>query len=108
MQTTTSWLFDLQGPQFLLAYAALAAGTIGGLTFLRGVLEARSGPCSRSGAPELSAHIDTRDPYLVAHLRGGEQEVVRLATVLLVDRGVLTANDDKLSRAEGAPSPAHE
>ncbi|HEY2515351.1 MAG TPA: TIGR04222 domain-containing membrane protein [Polyangiaceae bacterium] len=109
MQTTTTWLFDLSGPSFLLAYAAITAGTIGCLALLRGILEARSGPWRDPSAPERAASpLDTKDPYLVAHLRGGEHEVVRLATVLLVDRGVLLASGDQISCAEGAPPPTHD
>lgn len=112
MQTTTTtattWLFDLPGPSFLLAYAALTAATIGGLALLRGFLEARSGPHRDRHSPERAPPpFDTRDPYLVAYLRGGESEVIRLATVLLVDRGVLVASGDQVSCAEGAAPPAH-
>jgi hypothetical protein len=52
MQTTMTALFDLPGPSFLLAYAAITAGTIGALALLRGALESRSGP------------LGTSDPYL--------------------------------------------
>jgi uncharacterized protein (TIGR04222 family) len=70
--------FDLPGPQFLMAYAAFAAAMLIGLYLLRRARETGEAP---------SGYL--RDPYLVACLRGGPAEVVRVATVALIDRGFI-------------------
>jgi uncharacterized protein (TIGR04222 family) len=75
--------FDLRGPAFLGFYALLAAVVIGGLAVVRWRLE--SGP-----VPKLREV----DPYLVAYLRAGPEEVLRVVVMSLLDR--------KLLRDEGA------
>ncbi len=77
--------FDLSGPEFLIFYAILGALTIALLWFARHTSEADDAP-----------RIDYSDPYLLAYLRGGEKEVIRVVTVSLIDRGLLQANDDQL------------
>lgn len=80
--------FDLPGPEFLIFYAILGALTIGLLWFARRTSEADDAP-----------RIDYSDPYLLAYLRGGEKEVIRVVTVSLIDRGLLQTNDDQLVAA---------
>jgi uncharacterized protein (TIGR04222 family) len=92
---------DLAGPQFLLFY--LIAG-IAVLLALRGVrLAAEGGPAPR---------IETSDPYLIAYLRGGKNEALRVAVVSLIDRGLLeTRANDALRARDGAeriPGPPIE
>ena len=41
------------------------------------------------------------DPYLIAHLRGGENEALRVATVALLDRGLLKSDGGTLSTKNG-------
>jgi len=77
--------FDLPGPEFLIFYAILGTLTIGLLWLARQTFEAADAP-----------RIDYSDPYLLAYLRGGEKEVIRVAAVSLIDRGLLQANDDQL------------
>lgn len=84
--------FDLPGPQFLLFYLIFAGVVIAGLAFWRRRAELSA------GAPRL----DLSDPYLIAYLRGGEAEVLRVATVSLIDRGLLVRNGRQLQRAENA------
>lgn len=84
--------FDLPGPQFLLFYIIFAGVVIGGLVFWR-----RRAELSPS-APKL----DLSDPYLIAYLRGGEAEVLRVATVALIDRGLLVRVGKQIQRAENA------
>lgn len=74
-------LFDLCGPQFLLAYGLIGIATLVGLWWHRRAGE--SGP-----APKLPL----ADPYLIAYLRGGENEVRRIAVVSLIDRALLKAS----------------
>jgi uncharacterized protein (TIGR04222 family) len=77
--------FDLPGPEFLVFYVLLGVLTIIILWLARKTAEAVDAP-----------RIDYSDPYLLAYLRGGEPEVIRVATVSLIDRGLLQMRDDQL------------
>src|SRR3954469_2058 len=77
--------FDLYGPEFLVFFLALSVVVTGATAFLRWRLE--SGP-----VPELG----NVDPYQVSYLRGGYHEAVRVATLSLLDRGLLRAEGDLL------------
>ena len=81
--------FDFTGPAFLLFYAVFSALVIGGLVVARRLAES-------SAAPKL----DLSDPYLIAYLRGGEPETMRVAVVSLIDRGLLVATGSQLERAD--------
>src|SRR5215475_5298158 len=83
--------FELRGPEFLLFYFCFSLVVIYAIAFLR--RRAESGP-----APK----IDLGDPYLVAYLRGGENEALRVAAVSLVDRGLLIADDENLKAKKGS------
>ena len=83
--------FDLSGPDFLIFYGLLGILVLGGL-FVAGWLS-ESGTVPR---------LDYSDPFLLAYLRGGEREVVRVAAVSLADRGLLKVSNDKLSVANEA------
>ena len=74
---------DLPGPQFLVLYALV------GIAALYLMWMAQSG--GESGTPP---RIDMSDPYRLAFLRGGAPEAIRVATLTLVDRGLLTIEDD--------------
>ena len=74
--------FNLPGPDFLVFYAITAAIVLALLYVVRSAAE--SGPAPR---------IDTSDPYLIAYLRGGKNEAARVATVTLIDRGILNADE---------------
>ena len=69
---------DLPGPQFLAFYAALAIIVLLVLYVARSMGEANQTPTMRF-----------EDPYLIAYLRGGKNEALRVSTVSLVDRGIL-------------------
>ena len=84
--------FALPGPQFLLFYIIFGAVVIAGMVFWR----------RRAELSSSSARIDLSDPYLIAYLRGGEREVLRVATVTLIDRGLLVRNGSQIQRAENA------
>jgi uncharacterized protein (TIGR04222 family) len=77
--------FDLPGPQFLIFYGFLGVFTIIILWLARQASEAADAP-----------RIDYSDAYLLAYLRGGAPEVIRVATVSLIDRGLLQMTDDQL------------
>jgi uncharacterized protein (TIGR04222 family) len=76
--------FDLHGPEFLLFYVVLMIVTVFILRWLRVARE--SGP-----SPGLSL----QDPYLLARLAGGRENVIRLALVTLIDRGLLQVAEDR-------------
>src|SRR5262249_60825982 len=80
--------FDLPGPQFLVFYALFAIAVIAGFIYGR-----RRG---ESGSAPLAA---ATDPFLLACLRGGPAEVIRVATLGLIDRGLLTVSGRTITRS---------
>src|SRR5262249_29487559 len=81
--------FDLRGPEFLLFYLCFSLVVIIAIYFLRRRAESGAAP-----------KIDLGDPYLIAYLRGGESEALRLAVISLVDRGMLIMDDLFIQRAD--------
>jgi uncharacterized protein (TIGR04222 family) len=71
--------FDFRGPEFLLFYFVFSLVVLMTLILLRW-----RDQLPAPGKPLLD------DPYLVAFLRGGEGEALRVATLSLIDRGLLT------------------
>ena len=94
---------DLYGPYFLLFYAtAILMLIVAACRSIRAVDRSRD-----LGPPEIPAKLD---PYEVAYLRGGENEVTRVAIASLVQRGLLRTSSARAetgrSTAAGRPSPA--
>ncbi|HET9478013.1 MAG TPA: TIGR04222 domain-containing membrane protein [Pyrinomonadaceae bacterium] len=87
--------FDLPGPEFLLFYVGFSALAIIALVLTRKAAES-------SAAPKL----DLSDPYLIAFLRGAEPETLRVASVSLIDRGLLVATGTQLRTADNASPDA--
>jgi uncharacterized protein (TIGR04222 family) len=83
--------FDLPGPSFLVFYALFAIAVMVALYFGRNHYE--------SGPPPS---IDLKDPLLFACLRGGPKEVVSVATLGLIDRGLLHATGRTITRSPEA------
>jgi uncharacterized protein (TIGR04222 family) len=79
--------FDLSGPHFLIFYFCLSVIVILAARHYRH--RAESGP-----APKM----ELSDPYLIAYLRGGENEILRLGVITLIDRGLLTVDGDTVRR----------
>ena len=77
--------FDLAGPQFLLFYLAFGGSVILALAMLRQIRESSD-----------SSKVNLTDPYLIAYLRGGKNEALRLGTVSLIDRGLLVVRGSRL------------
>ena len=77
--------FTLSGPPFLVFYVVLTLAVLIGYWFYR---RAREG---ESFIPRMSEL--TSEPYRIAFLRGGDEELVRLGVINLVDRGLLVASD---------------
>jgi uncharacterized protein (TIGR04222 family) len=87
--------FNLTGPQFLAFYAAFAVVVI----VVHWVLHIRPGAAA-PGTTGPSLDTLTNDPYLIAGLREGADEAIRVAVVNLVDRGLLSTQGSGL-RATG-------
>jgi uncharacterized protein (TIGR04222 family) len=84
---------NLPGPQFLVFYAVLGVIMLTLLYVLRASSEGGHVP-----------RLDTSDPYLIAYLRGSTNEALRVATVSLIDRGLLKGDQAALvvARPDGA------
>jgi uncharacterized protein (TIGR04222 family) len=81
--------FNLAGLEFLLFYLILCSVVIVALVRFRRTAE--------SGAiPKTSLS----DPYLIAYLRGGKNETLRVAMLSLIDRKLLTVNNQTVQTAE--------
>ena len=84
--------FDLRGPEFLVFYAVF-----GVLVYLAARWLIRSG---EPGSVAQDWHLE--DPYEIAYLRAGAAEALRVATVALIDRGLLKAEGDRVVAVDGA------
>jgi uncharacterized protein (TIGR04222 family) len=78
--------FDLRGPQFLVFYLILGTLVIALLFMSRRLID-----------PASTVKVDMSDPYLIAFLRGGKDELVRVATISLVHRKLLQVSDTLVS-----------
>ena len=83
--------FNLSGPDFLVIYIFFSTGVLVAAWYFR--RQAESGPTPK---------MDLSDPYLIACLRGGETEVLRLGVLALIDRGLLIADNTWIGRAAHA------
>ena len=75
--------FEGSGPQFLFFYAAFGIAVL--------VLAHAFRPDRRMS--ETASPIDPTDAYAIAFLRAGSNEALRVATLSLVDRGLLEVTD---------------
>jgi uncharacterized protein (TIGR04222 family) len=78
--------FDLPGPEFLVFYLVCGAAVLFGLRLWRNAAE--SGEAIRA---------NLSDPYSIAFLRGGRNEMLRVATVSLIDRKLLRISGTQVS-----------
>lgn len=83
--------FDLRGPEFLFFYIGLSVLVIIASVIVRWQLESTNAP-----------RIDLSDPLLIAYLRGGHTETMRVAVVSLIDRGLLECSGTRLKAAKHA------
>lgn len=79
--------FALTGPSFLAFYVLLGIAVVLAMRAWIRHLE------SVDARPQQNMS----DPYLIAYLRSGENEALRVATVSLLDRGLLVANGQNLT-----------
>jgi uncharacterized protein (TIGR04222 family) len=93
--------FDLRGPEFLCFYAGLIVCVGAALWALRDLGGNGPAAASRERMPEIT------DPYLVSCLRGGREEVWRLATVTLIDRGLLKVKENNEVKTRSKADPSH-
>ncbi|HTC87675.1 MAG TPA: TIGR04222 domain-containing membrane protein [Bryobacteraceae bacterium] len=87
--------FDLSGPEFLVFYLALGTWVLLGLYLVRHWGEASDPP-----------QVNLSDPHLIAFLRGGQNEVLRVATVSLIDRGLLEVSGTQISSVRNQSAAA--
>lgn len=80
--------FDLTGPQFLVFYSIFGFAVLAAVVFIQRQTE----------SPDDYQKLDPSDPYLIAYLRGGKNEALRVATVALIDRGLLRVERTKGGR----------
>lgn len=78
--------FDLRGPDFLFFYLVLGSVVLAILFFLRRFID-----------PVGAVKVDMSDPYFIAFLRGGKNEVLRVATLSLVHRKLLKVSNTLVS-----------
>jgi uncharacterized protein (TIGR04222 family) len=70
--------FDLRGPEFLVFYAVCGLVVLGLLMLFR-----------HAGEPADGARMSMSNPYLIAYLRGGRDETLRVVTMSLIERDLL-------------------
>jgi uncharacterized protein (TIGR04222 family) len=90
--------FDFHGPQFLAFYILLVVAIH---LLWRPLARFFCSPTKKVELPLRRFDLANLDPYLLAYLRGQEPETARVAIVSLIDRGLLHANEDKLTTVVG-------
>ena len=88
--------FDLPGPQFLMLYAVLGVVVVGAVYYFKQQAEA--------GEP---GRLPVSDPYVIAFLRGGAVDAVRLGVAVLVDRKLLEVGEDEAVVLREGVRPTH-
>lgn len=89
--------FDLRGPEFLVLYAAVAAI----ITYFVWALRRYWEQGTAEEVAQLAQHV-AEDPYQIACVRGGRLELLRVAVVSLLERGLLNADGELLAAASDA------
>ncbi|MBV9851455.1 MAG: TIGR04222 domain-containing membrane protein [Armatimonadetes bacterium] len=100
-------LADMYGPHFLLLYLCVIVATLAWVSLARRSLD-RTG---QERPPLVPIHPD---PYEIAYLRGGENEVIRVAIFGLIQRGYLQImpsssrwnKEQRIGPSPGAPDRA--
>jgi uncharacterized protein (TIGR04222 family) len=80
--------FDLPGPDFLLFFWVFALAVLVLAALVRRRVEAGEVP-----------RLEVVDPYLIACLRGGPEEAIKLAVLSLSERGLLTEDGGHVVKA---------
>jgi len=87
--------FDWRGPEFLVFYVILGIVVIAAIAVLR-----------RRSEPAVAIAAPLTDYLKIAYLRGGPDEALRVATMSLLDRGLIEVVDQHHVRAASAKMPA--
>ncbi len=90
---------NMYGPHFLLFYGFLIT-----VTLLISLWSVRRDSTANLPLPSVPSNPD---PYEIAYLRGGENEVTRLVIFDLVQDGYLQINQDRIERSLNYPDPIH-
>lgn len=93
--------FEFRGPEFLFFYVVLSAIVLILTSLLRKMLDGGESPALQSPQSLVS------DPYLIAHLRGGPAETLRVAAMSLIDRGLLTVDSSSMLKTAPNVMPEH-
>jgi uncharacterized protein (TIGR04222 family) len=96
---------DMYGPYFLGFYAVVIVAVFGISKFLLYFADS-------TRSMELPQVPSAVDPYEIAYMRGGENEVIRLAILDLIQRGYLqrighTRKSDEITKAKDHPDRRH-
>ncbi len=78
--------FDFRGPEFLAFYLLFGVVVLVQILVLHRVID-----------PVSTVKIDMSDPYAIAFLRGGKNELIRVATISLIRRKLLQVEDTLVS-----------
>src|SRR5688572_10941631 len=87
--------FEWRGPEFLVFYVTLGLTVIVAVVFLR-----------RRFEPVVAMMAPLTDYLKIAYLRGGPDEALRVATISLLDRGLVEAVDEHHVKNSAATMPA--
>ena len=87
--------FDWRGPEFLVFYVTLGLIVIVAVALLR-----------RRSEPVVAMTGPLTDYLKIAYLRGGPDEALRVATISLLDRGLVEAVDEHHVKISSAKMPA--
>ncbi|HEX2120410.1 MAG TPA: TIGR04222 domain-containing membrane protein [Thermoanaerobaculia bacterium] len=93
--------FEWRGPEFLFFYIVLSAIALIVMWLLMKLVDGGENPALQSPQSLVS------DPYLIAHLRGGADETLRVAAMSLIDRGLLTVESDGTLKIAPNVKPEH-
>ena len=93
--------FDLPGPAFLLFYFVISF-----LVLVLLHLRTESRAAENIDTVKALATRVAQDPYLIASVRGGRNELIQTALVALLERGLLEVKDNKLQAVAGAAEKA--
>jgi uncharacterized protein (TIGR04222 family) len=87
--------FEWRGPEFLVFYVTLGLIVIVAVALLR-----------RRSEPVVATQAPLTDYLKIAYLRGGPDEALRVATISLLDRGLVEAVDEHHVKISTAKMPA--
>ncbi len=97
---TDNFIANMHGPEFL-TFFALAVMVV---YVISAIVLRILNPARRLAPPSIT---NDPNPYEIAYLRGGENEVLRLLVLELIQRGYLRTEDARIVAATAGPDPRH-